>query len=640
MDMDRDVSSLMIGTFNGSGRDQFGREPDKRRSLLLDTVMEGRARASHTRLLQMPAEILADIIDLLSDEKSTLSSLALVNSDCRQLARCCQFAEVEFDYSRQAQQLFLELACGPLARPQQPTIAACIRRLTFSSRPHYVAQHHRDLHDSIWGQAAESVTKDERETLMKESGEFYTRLRKASILAMSAMPNLETLTWKDGFSLDRNFFEGITRSKAQHVQLNRTTIDEPWSMKPPLTPSSWPIRSLDLNISLAYQATKKSDDTENGTGQTNPMTNFFSTLFQLCSPTLESLAWTYKDFQPGARGFASLGESPISFPRLRHLQLGLLKIDSFAISSFLAAPLKSLDLSESILADAGTHISLCGPFRDLGSFVVTSLPKKMQPCSHIAEFIIHHNDIYRLFVHERGDALENDAHLDRYIIPALMKHDFSNLRSLSLAWGGGSIDESTKPHQVHIPQTALKIIGRLVSLEQLSLRAGYCFGWRHQWLVNHEELRRYFSQLKRLKILALVRDTYHIPLPGIDVEMYYEFRYSGDQERIDAGKRPELDQTENPLLGTPSEGEEHNERNDFQDQLWERAHRNRMLEQAEKYAASLPRLEWILCGQRPMGFKQKFEGSTTPPIAEPLTKFRDECYTFLQSTFRGFHGDS
>ncbi|SPJ89724.1 uncharacterized protein FTOL_13085 [Fusarium torulosum] len=639
MNMDRDVSTLIIGTFSGSGRDEFGREPDKRRSLLLDTVMEGRARASQSRLLQIPAEILADIIDLLSDEKSTLSSLALVNSDCRQLARCCQFAEVEFDYSRQAQQLFLELACGALAEPQQPTIAACIRRVTFASRPQYVAQHHRDLYESVWGEAAESFTQDQRETFRKESGEYYTRLRKASMLAIAAMPNLETLIWKDDVSLDWEFFEKITRSKAQHVKLNKTTLDEPWSMKPPLTPSSWPIRSLDLNISLAFEPLENSGETGNGTGRTNPMTNFFSTLFQLCSPTLESLAWTYMDFQPRARGPVSLGDTPISFPRLQHLQLGWLNIDSVAISSFLAAPLKSLDLPDSILADAGTHLPLSGYFRDLESFVVSYLPKEMQACLHIAEFIIHHNDIYRLYIHERCDALEDTAHLNRYIVPALMSHDFSNLRSLSLAWGGGSIDESTKPHDVHVSETALAIIGRLVSLEKLSLCAGYCFGWRHQWLVNHEELRRHFSELKGLKMLALVRDTYPIPLAGFDVEQYYVLRFIGEQERIDAGARPELDLNERTSFGAMPLGEEHDEDDDFHHELWERAHRNRMIGQAESYAAILPRLEWIFCGQRPMGFKHKPGGSTTTRIAVPLTKVRDECYTFLQSTFRGSHCD-
>ncbi|KAI1029083.1 hypothetical protein LB504_012984 [Fusarium proliferatum] len=638
--MNRDVSTLIIGTFSGSGRDEFGREPDKRRSLLLDTVMEGRARASHSRLLQMPAEILADIIDLLSDEKSTLSSLALVNSDCRQLARCCQFAEVEFDYSLQAQQLFLELAHEALAGQQQPSISTCIRRVTFASRSQYVAQHHRDLYDSVWGEAAESFTQVQREIFRKESGEYYAQLRKASMLAIAAMPNLETLIWKDDVSLDWDFFKKITRSKAQHVKLNRTTLDEPWLLKPPLTPSSWPIRSLNLNISLPFQPLENRDEIGNGTDAKNPMTNFFSTLFQLCSPTLESLAWTYMDFQPRARGFISLGDTPISFPRLQHLQLGWFNIDSLAISSLLATPLKSLDLPHSILADAGTHLPLSGYLRDLESFVVSDLPKEMQACLHIADFIIHHNDIYRLYIHERCDALEDTAHLNHCIIPALMSHDFSNLRSLSLAWGGGSIDESTKPHNVHVSETALATIGRLVSLEQLSLCAGYCFGWRHQWLVNHEELRRHFSELKGLKMLALVRDTYLIPFAGIDVEKYYVLRIVGEQERTDAEARPELDLNEGAPFGALPQGEEHDEHDESHSILWERAHRNRMLGQAEKYAATLPELEWILCGQRPMGFKHKPEGSTTTRIAVPLTKVRDECYSFLQSTFRGSHCDS
>lgn len=201
MDVDRGVSILIIGTFSGAGRDQFGREPDKRRSLLLDTVMEGRARASRSRLLQMPAEILADILDLLSDEKSTLSCLALVNSDCRQLARCGQFAEVHFDYSRQAQQFFVIRACMWIfdqatttyhcrLRSQSYLCVSCTIRCTTS----------QDLYESIWGEAAQSFTQDLRETFRKESGEFFTQLRKASVLAISAMPNLETLIWKDGVS--------------------------------------------------------------------------------------------------------------------------------------------------------------------------------------------------------------------------------------------------------------------------------------------------------------------------------------------------------------------------------------------------------------------------------------------------------
>ena len=58
----------------------------------------------------MPAEILAEIVNLLGDSKSALANLALVNSDCRQLARTSQFAEVPFDYSAQSKGLFAHLA--------------------------------------------------------------------------------------------------------------------------------------------------------------------------------------------------------------------------------------------------------------------------------------------------------------------------------------------------------------------------------------------------------------------------------------------------------------------------------------------------------------------------------------------------
>ncbi|KAH8653041.1 hypothetical protein BGZ61DRAFT_468192 [Ilyonectria robusta] len=636
--MTRDISTLMIGTLSAGRTDQFGREWDQRRPLLLDTVMEGRERASHSRLLQMPAEILANIVDLLSDDNSTLESLALVNSDCRQLARCCQFAEVHFDYSHQARQLLVELARGVLTKPQQPTIAACVRRATFAPLPHYVASHHREIYESIWGETAQSVTREQREALEKEGGEYYMQLRKTSMLAISTMRNLETLVWEDRFSLDRNFFETVTRSTAQHVKLNRTTMDEPWPMGPPLTPTTWPIRSLDLDISLSFSYSDEDEETSDSTGSTHPMTNFFSTLFQLCSPTLESLRWAYMEFRPSTRGPVSLGNNPISFPRLRHLQLEWLELESSAVSSFFSAPLKSLELSQSILARLGAHIPSYGTFRDLESFNVPYLPEESDLCKYVADFVVQHKHVRRLYIYERDTATGSKAHLDRYIIPALTSQDFSNLCSLSLAWGGGSTDDSTKPHDVHVPKAALATIGALVSLEQLCLCAGIRLGWRHQWLVDHNEVRSHFGQLKRLRKLALVRDTYSIPCPGFDVEEYYNFRFEGDQESIDAEDRPELDINENPDLDSRPEGEEMEEDvedNDFHHQVWERAHRNRMLAQAEEYAAALPKLEWMFCGQRPMGFEQNLESPDTPRKAVPLTRGRDECYTFLESTFRG-----
>lgn len=205
--MDHDVSNLMIGMFSGTGRDKFGREQHARRPLLLDTVMEGRQRVSRSRLLQMPAEILADVVDLLTNDKAALASLALVNSDCRQLARCGQFAEIRFDYSRRAQQLFLELASEACNFPRQLGIGTCVRRVTFASDPRHVIDFHIDLHDSVWGEAAEMYSDEERDGFRKQANEFYLKLRGLAVLAIPlAMPNLEVLVWEDRFSLDEAFF--------------------------------------------------------------------------------------------------------------------------------------------------------------------------------------------------------------------------------------------------------------------------------------------------------------------------------------------------------------------------------------------------------------------------------------------------
>ena len=184
--MDHDVSSLMLGMLGGGGRDEFGRGYDPRRSLLLDTVMAGQPRASYSRLLQMPAEILADVVDLLADDRLALAALALVNSHCRQLARCCQFAEISFDYSLHAQQLFLEIANEALGGCQQLRIGTCVRRVTFASSPSRVANYHRELYESIWGGTADSTSMEQREQLRKNANEHYMKLREFSVLAISS----------------------------------------------------------------------------------------------------------------------------------------------------------------------------------------------------------------------------------------------------------------------------------------------------------------------------------------------------------------------------------------------------------------------------------------------------------------------
>lgn len=55
--------------------------------LLIDRVMQGQSFNSEAPLLQLLIEIMSQILHIFDeDDKKTLASLALVNSDCRQLA--------------------------------------------------------------------------------------------------------------------------------------------------------------------------------------------------------------------------------------------------------------------------------------------------------------------------------------------------------------------------------------------------------------------------------------------------------------------------------------------------------------------------------------------------------------------------
>lgn len=98
--------------------------------------------------------------------------------------------------------------------------------------------------------------------------------------------------------------------------------------------------------------------------------------------------------------------------------------------------------------------------------------------------------------------------INRYIIPVLPTEKFSNLSSLSLGWDGPNMDEVASPPVAKVAERSLAVIGTLTSLEPLRIRAGVDVGWRCQWLIDHEMLWANLGRLKRLRTLALCRDTY------------------------------------------------------------------------------------------------------------------------------------
>lgn len=78
---------------------------------------------------------------------------------------------------------------------------------------------------------------------------------------------------------------------------------------------------------------------------------------------------------------------------------------------------------------------------------------------------------------------------------------------------------------------------------------------------------------------------------------YYNRPYIGDAERRLASAQRNLDSVRATGFRI--------ERLDDHGKVWESAHRNHMLWEAEKYAKVSPRLVWVFCGQLSMSVEER-----------------------------------
>ena len=133
-----DVLDLMMPMLSG-GKDEYGKELVPPLPLLFDRVSEGRKPVSRTRLLNIPLEVLALVVQKVPE--TSLASVALVNSDWRQLARSRQFGSLHFDYSDRTLAIIDKLKEEATDRSNlggltgKPALGPCIRRLTVATHP-------------------------------------------------------------------------------------------------------------------------------------------------------------------------------------------------------------------------------------------------------------------------------------------------------------------------------------------------------------------------------------------------------------------------------------------------------------------------------------------------------------------------
>lgn len=92
-----------------------------------------------------------------------MASLALVNRDCRQLARSRQFASIQLDYSDSSFALITALTAAGKERSENkgfsvsPSLGACTRRITVATHPGWVSHQHRITLDEDFAALEEAV---------------------------------------------------------------------------------------------------------------------------------------------------------------------------------------------------------------------------------------------------------------------------------------------------------------------------------------------------------------------------------------------------------------------------------------------------------------------------------------------------
>ena len=574
------ILDVMMPTFRGD-KNEYGKDAVPAIPLTFDRVNEGRPPQTNARLFQLPFEILGVILEYIPSD--SLAALALVNSDCLQLARSRQFVSIVLDYSDSSLALIEKLRSEIIAHPKRttepearpmPLLGVCIRRITVATHPGWVHQRHDlNLSDEEFALLAEGEWNRRIINATRAFFDGYIR-SVAAVFNQWSTPNLELLDWEDMVALPQPLFTTIAVSSIRHLKLFRVKADRRFAIEPSGIPHpfAWPLQTLHLEFSGEIDTSMLS-----------------ASILRLCASSLERL---FLSSMSHGDPYTFIGKDHAclpEFPRLRHLGFGSIHFaDASMPEALITDSIRSLGVSLKLYP---------GFFKSRG--LIPSLEAFAWDCILTTDDSLHclraNPQLLRLAF---PSALANCL-IETQILP-LLSESFSRLESLSLVW-----------EENEIPESAVEVIGTLKTLKQLHLSAGCQFGWRHDWPIKHGVMRKHLSNLLQLEKLAFSRDSYVTKYSRHRLNTYYEDRL--------------------PVFAYDSDETEHNQR------VWEVQHQKRMRNEANQYIRVMFRLEWLYFGQIPM--KVSRSGKNHSKRAVPLHPERDSCWTLLRKIFGG-HTDS
>ena len=570
-----EILDLMMPMLS-DGKDEFGKELVPPLPLLFDRVSEGRKPVSGAKLLGIPLEVLALILSKIPE--ASLASLALVNSDCRQLARSRQFASLHFDYSDRTLAIIDKLQGEATERlnnaglTSKLALGPCIRRLTVATHPGWVHLRHNVELSGEFNALPKSVRSKRLTAACDAFFGSYIPSIQYLLSNRIVLPYLDLLDWEDMIALQPSFFDAIAQSTIQHLKLFRVRVDKLFTISPPQSQPSraWPLQSLYLEI-LPALGNMELD-----------VSRLCTSMLRVCAPSLRSLTWAMCSPKPVHTD--GLGPIP-RFPSLRHLRLDFVKfVDVCCLQQLVHDELNALDVDTKGSPACSEFFDGRGRVPALEIFVWRS--SKLPETQSLA-FLEANPQLSKLSMPLAASA----TLLEDRLLPMLAQ-SFFNLTSLSLVWD-----------DLNITCQAMDYISQITTLEQLHLSAGFQFGWRHDWLINHEVMQKYLRYLPMLKRLAFSRDSYSNGLT-VSCERYYVDGIRGLEDVLN----------------------EHHTQEKFEEE-----HRQWIVGQANAYVEEMPQLEWLYFGQIPMAAEKCLESQKK--IARPLTTERDGCWTLLRETF-------
>ncbi|KAJ8079300.1 hypothetical protein PM082_021802 [Marasmius tenuissimus] len=505
--------------------------PDKPKPLSFDRANQGRPTNSPFPVfVKLPVELYHSVTSHISNVD--LEALALVDRDCRQLARSVQFVDVTLDFNPCSmgflEKLLVELAedavaekensAGetredtehPRARAISNRIGPCVRRIKVTEIGPGILSSEVENYERMFP------------VLFKQGVSTYEEMQECYFMTLyrileRGLPNLSELEWSTrgmkstmGVTLD---CLQVTAARPTDVAIRHLVLDLGYfSPRVPLFGlgvSCWSLETLVLNVHSTSEPV-----TADWVVEERGCSCFAADLLRCVAGSLRSLVW--KD----ARGHQhSFGAVAPSFVKLREVTLdGIWMKDSTVLDAFLGAKTRvsslKVDLesktTRNFLAKRG-HIESLEKFHWAAGGGSTPTAAVEEATTSLLPFICANQHMRTL----SGSSPMSPQFIEGQLLPMITSppNALTRLTSVHIVWDARSI-----------PESALTAIGSLTSLKRLWLSAGTQHGWRTDWAIDHKLIAKSLNPLQNLETLVLTRDSYEVrghPLLDCSIERYY-----------------------------------------------------------------------------------------------------------------------